>query len=95
MAGAAPESAPVETLSSAGAGAAPLPESVPSDLPRTARPLHYRIEVVPDAANLVFSGSASIDVEVFEHRVHGDRDRLPVRGAGGRGGACGRPARPE
>ena len=45
---------------------APLPESVPSDLPRTARPLHYRIEVVPDAANLVFSGSASIDVEVFE-----------------------------
>jgi aminopeptidase N len=45
---------------------APLPESVPSDLPRTARPLHYRIEVVPDAANLVFSGTSSIDIEVFE-----------------------------
>jgi aminopeptidase N len=45
---------------------APLPESVPSDLPRTARPLHYRIEVVPDAANLVFTGSSSVDIEVFE-----------------------------
>jgi len=45
---------------------APLPETVPSDLPRTARPLHYRIEVVPDAANLVFSGTSSVDIEVFE-----------------------------
>ena len=45
---------------------APLPESIPSDLPRTARPLHYRIEVVPDAANLVFSGTSSVDLEVFE-----------------------------
>ena len=44
----------------------PLPESVPSDLPRTARPLHYRIAVVPDAANLVFSGTSSVDLEVFE-----------------------------
>jgi aminopeptidase N len=39
---------------------------VPSDLPRAARPLHYRIEVIPDAANLVFSGTSSIDIEVFE-----------------------------
>ena len=45
---------------------APLAESVPSDLPRTARPLHYRIEVAPDAANLTFTGTASIDVVVFE-----------------------------
>ena len=45
---------------------APLPESVPSDLPRTARPLHYRIHVAPDAANLTFSGTTSIDLEVFE-----------------------------
>ena len=44
----------------------PLPESVPSDLPRTARPLHYRIDVVPDAANLTFAGTTSIDLEVFE-----------------------------
>ena len=46
--------------------AAPLAESVPSDLPRTARPLHYAIEVVPDAANLTFTGTTSIDVRVFE-----------------------------
>ena len=45
---------------------APLPATVPSDLPRIARPLHYRIEVVPDAANLVFSGTTSIDLEVYE-----------------------------
>jgi len=45
---------------------APLPESVTSDLPRTARPLHYRIEVIPDAANLTFAGTTSIDIEVFE-----------------------------
>jgi aminopeptidase N len=46
--------------------AAPLPESVPSDLPRVARPLHYRIEVVPDAANLAFTGETGIDLEVYE-----------------------------
>ncbi|HEU4650255.1 MAG TPA: M1 family peptidase, partial [Croceibacterium sp.] len=46
--------------------AGPLAESVPSDLPRVARPLHYRIEIVPDAANLAFSGTASVDLEVFE-----------------------------
>ena len=45
---------------------APLAQSVPSDLPRVARPLHYRIEVVPDAANLTFSGTTSIDIEVYE-----------------------------
>ncbi|HEY6815205.1 MAG TPA: M1 family metallopeptidase, partial [Croceibacterium sp.] len=44
----------------------PLPASVTSDLPRVARPLHYQIEVVPDAANLTFSGVSSVDVEVFE-----------------------------
>ncbi len=46
--------------------AAPLPEAVPSDLPRVARPIHYRIDVVPDAANLTFAGTESIDLEVFE-----------------------------
>jgi aminopeptidase N len=46
--------------------AAPLAESVPSDLPRVARPLHYTIEVVPDATNLTFTGTSSVDVEVFE-----------------------------
>ena len=45
---------------------APLPTSVPSDLPRVAHPLHYRIHVEPDAANLTFAGTTTIDVEVFE-----------------------------
>jgi aminopeptidase N len=45
---------------------APLAESVTSDLPRIARPLHYRIEVVPDAENLTFSGMTSIDLELYE-----------------------------
>ncbi len=44
----------------------PLAESVPSDLPRVARPSHYAIEVVPDATNLTFTGTSSIDVQVFE-----------------------------
>ena len=45
---------------------APLPETVPSDLPRVAHPTHYRIHVVPDATDLTFSGTTSIDLEVFE-----------------------------
>jgi aminopeptidase N len=45
---------------------APLAESVPSDLPRNARPTHYKIDVVPDAANLTFSGMTSIDLELYE-----------------------------
>jgi aminopeptidase N len=60
----APE-APSAALAQAFTGA-PLPPTVPSDLPRIARPLHYRIDVVPDAANLVFSGTTSIDLEVYE-----------------------------
>lgn len=43
----------------------PLAEAVPSDLPRTARPSHYRIEITPDAQAMTFSGKVSIDVDVF------------------------------
>ncbi len=39
---------------------------VPTQLPRTARPLHYSISVVPDAANLRFAGSVVIDIEVLQ-----------------------------
>ena len=39
---------------------------VPTQLPRTARPLHYSISVVPDAANLRFTGSEAIDIEVLQ-----------------------------
>ncbi|QGN56418.1 M1 family peptidase [Novosphingobium sp. Gsoil 351] len=43
----------------------PLAKSVPSDLPRTARPLHYAIAIEPDAANLTFAGQSSAEIEVF------------------------------
>jgi aminopeptidase N len=49
---------------------APAPEaashSVPSQLPSSVRPLHYAIAVTPDAANLRFSGTVAIDIEVLE-----------------------------
>ena len=45
---------------------APLAATTPSDLPRTARPLHYRIAITPDMEGLTFSGRASVDMEVFE-----------------------------
>ena len=45
--------------------AQPLSESVPSDLPRTARPLHYTIAIEPDAAKLTFAGQSSAEIEVF------------------------------
>ncbi|MBT2135484.1 M1 family metallopeptidase [Croceibacterium sp. LX-88] len=44
---------------------APLPESVPSDLPRTARPIHYSIHIEPDAQKLTFTGTQDIELEVF------------------------------
>ena len=44
---------------------APLPDSVPSDLPRTARPFHYTIAIEPDAAKLTFTGQSSVEIEVF------------------------------
>jgi aminopeptidase N len=39
---------------------------VPSQLPNHTRPLHYAITIVPDAANLRFTGTARIDIEVLE-----------------------------
>jgi aminopeptidase N len=43
-----------------------LAPSIPSDLPRSARPLHYQINFVPDAQNLTFAGTETIDLELFE-----------------------------
>ncbi|RKF22525.1 M1 family peptidase [Altericroceibacterium spongiae] len=45
---------------------APLPETIPSDLPRMARPSHYAIAIRPDAENLTFSGRTSIDLQVYD-----------------------------
>jgi aminopeptidase N len=41
-------------------------DSVVTQLPRTAVPRHYRIEVTPDAAHLRFSGRVAIDVDVVQ-----------------------------
>jgi aminopeptidase N len=48
--------------------AAPAPgtREVPTQLPRTARPLHYTISATPDAANLRFTATVAIDIEVLE-----------------------------
>jgi aminopeptidase N len=47
------------------AGAA-LDTSVPSQLPRIARPVHYDIGITPDAKALRFTGDAGIDLELYE-----------------------------
>src|SRR5688572_22274408 len=39
---------------------------IPSQLPRNARPLHYRIAMAPDPANLRYSAAVTIDVELLE-----------------------------
>ncbi|HYJ52330.1 MAG TPA: M1 family metallopeptidase, partial [Allosphingosinicella sp.] len=44
----------------------PVRTDVPSQLPRTIRPLHYTIRVRPDAANLRFSGIETIELAVLE-----------------------------
>jgi aminopeptidase N len=58
---------PVYAAGQTGAPAATRSDSrpeIPTQLPRTARPLHYAINVVPDAANLRFTATATIDIEV-------------------------------
>jgi aminopeptidase N len=39
---------------------------VATQLPRTARPIHYSISVVPDAQNLRFSASTVIEIEILQ-----------------------------
>lgn len=39
---------------------------IPTQLPRAVRPLHYSISAQPDAANLRFSASVLIEIEVLE-----------------------------
>jgi len=63
-------------LALAGTALAPLPAlaqsaavasaEVPSDLPRNAKPSHYAISIVPDAAALTFTGTVAVDLEVTE-----------------------------
>jgi len=69
--------APTISAAAAAADAAPLPETVPSDLPRTIRPTHYSIEITPDAKALTFAGKVGIDVRVFSAS-----DTLVLHGSG-------------
>lgn len=54
---------PVQAQQAANPSAA---AGVHSDLPRVAHPSHYAIAITPDAANLTFSGTAAVDLEVTE-----------------------------
>ncbi len=54
------------TQSAAPATPAAAQAQVPSQLPRNVRPLSYSISAAPDAANLRFSGSVAIEIEVLE-----------------------------
>jgi aminopeptidase N len=49
----------------AGGAEGPLPASITSSLPRNARPLHYRIDVRPDAQKLTFTGTESVTLQVY------------------------------
>jgi aminopeptidase N len=51
------------------AAAAPVPpirSDVPSQLPRTARPLHYTIRINPDAAHMRFTGTETVEIAILE-----------------------------
>ncbi len=43
----------------------PAAPEVTTQLPRTTRPLHYRVEVTPHAGEMRFDGKVSIDIEVL------------------------------
>lgn len=45
--------------------AAPTASEITTQLPRTARPLHYRVEVTPHAEQMTFDGKVSIELDVL------------------------------
>jgi aminopeptidase N len=60
-------SAKTETAPATPAAVAPAAmRQVPTQLPRTVRPLQYAISATPDAQNLRFSAISAVDIEVFE-----------------------------
>ena len=63
MLAAAPLALVQPALAQAPAGPAP---GITTQLPRGAAPSHYAIEVTPDAANLKFSGKATVDLTVAQ-----------------------------
>jgi len=54
------------TTTSPPAAAPAASAQIPSQLPRNVRPLYYSISAAPDAANLRFTSSVQIDIEVLE-----------------------------
>ncbi len=44
----------------------PIDPTIPTQLPRTAIPLHYALTVTPDASRLAFAGDVRIDLDVVE-----------------------------
>ena len=46
--------------------AQPLDSATPTQLPRTAAPFHYTIEITPDMDALAFTGRSTVDLTVFE-----------------------------
>jgi len=57
---------PAQRSAPAAPSATAAAAQVPSQLPRNVRPLRYSISAAPDAANLRFSSSVAIDIEVLE-----------------------------
>ncbi len=58
--------ASVQSATMPGGAAAPAASAVTTQLPRTARPSHYAIEVTPHADRMAFDGKVRIDLEVLE-----------------------------
>ncbi|HYG30084.1 MAG TPA: M1 family metallopeptidase [Allosphingosinicella sp.] len=58
------------------AAATQVQRQIPSQLPRSVRPLRYSITAVPDAANLRFAARTEIDIEVLERT-----DRITLNAA--------------
>ncbi len=57
------------TASAARAAACPRaadPHRRASQLPRTARPLHYTIRINPDAAHMRFAGTETVEIALLE-----------------------------
>jgi aminopeptidase N len=63
--------------------------NVPTQLPQEARPLHYSIEIIPNAQALTFQGRATIDVNVLRptRSITLNAADLDITSAGLEGGA--------
>ncbi|MDB5692649.1 MAG: family peptidase [Alphaproteobacteria bacterium] len=61
------QAAPVRHSASTPPGLPPLEQrDIPTQLPKTVRPVQYALNILPDAEKLAFSGTATIDVDVLQ-----------------------------